>query len=282
VGLRDGSNAVIPGALVHLQMTNNAGGATPFDLTAITNSEGNATFWVTIDAAGTGYTLVAWAPGSEITVSNISAAISVGVAPPPGVSGQLTFNSPSTVIGSWTQNVAQTFELTVNMTTHTTSLSIDGSPVANAQNVAFTPTTLSTVSVELGTTGTQHFAWDDIVVRNEAGTTTIFSDDFTGDPVNQPPDAPVVGSWFIANLNGSVLVRSTSGNLLSNPVELAQAGGTNSVRLEGTLSSSPTTGIWKIQWRSLMADPGTGYPGFIFAPVVVRGNGGVIASVEYR
>jgi hypothetical protein len=77
VGLRDGSDAVIPGALVHLQITYNAGGATPFDLIATTNSDGNASFSVTIDAAGTGYTLVAWAPGTTITASNISGSFTV-------------------------------------------------------------------------------------------------------------------------------------------------------------------------------------------------------------
>jgi len=77
VELRDASNAVLPGVLVHLQITNNAGGATPFDLTALTNSVGVATFSVTIDQVGTGYTLVGWAPGATITVSNISAAFNI-------------------------------------------------------------------------------------------------------------------------------------------------------------------------------------------------------------
>jgi N-acetylneuraminic acid mutarotase len=113
-------------------------------------------------------------------------------------------------------------------------------------------------------------------------TVTIFNDAFTGDPVNQPPNGPVVGTWTMATTNGSVLVRSSSGNLVANPVEVRQFGGTNSVSLQGNVSTPPITGIWKIRWNSLMADPGTGYPGFIFAPVVVRGNGGIIASVEYR
>ena len=81
VNVRDGSNAVLPGVLVHLQMTNNAGDATPFDLVATTNATGNAIFSVTIDQLGTGYTLVAWAPSGTITVSNISGPITI--SPPP-------------------------------------------------------------------------------------------------------------------------------------------------------------------------------------------------------
>ena len=63
--------------VVHLQITNNAGGATPFDLTATTNALGVATFSVTINQVGTGYTLVGWAPGGTITVSNISGAFNI-------------------------------------------------------------------------------------------------------------------------------------------------------------------------------------------------------------
>jgi hypothetical protein len=199
------------------------------------------------------------------------------------VGGRLTFKSSDTTIGSWTQGVAQSFELTVDMDTKTTSLSINGSPVNNAQNVAFTATALSRVGVEFGTTGTQRFGWDDVLVRDAEATTTIFSGDFTVDAVDQPPGTPAVGEWTITNQNGSVLVRASSGNLLAKPVELQQSGGTNSVNLLGALSTAPTTGVWIIQWKSVMASPGTGYPGFIFVPVVVRGSGGeIIATVEYR
>jgi len=201
------------------------------------------------------------------------------------VSGNLTYNTSTNSIGSWTQNVSQAFELTVDMDAKTTSLNINGSPVANAQNVPFVTagvSTLDRVSVDLGTTGTQRFGWDDILVTNAAGTVTIFNDSFTGNPVNAPPSGAVVGTWTSATLNGSVLVRSSSGNLVANPVEVRQFGGTNDVRLHGTVSTPPTAGIWKITWKSVMADPGTEYPGFIFAPIVVSGGGGIIASVEYR
>ena len=77
VEVRDAASAVLPGVLVHLQITNNAGGATPFDLTATTNALGVATFSVTINQVGTGYTLVGWAPGGTITVSNISGAFNI-------------------------------------------------------------------------------------------------------------------------------------------------------------------------------------------------------------
>jgi hypothetical protein len=77
VELRDASNGVLPGVLVHLQITYNAGGATPFDLVATTNTAGVATFSVTINQVGTGYTLVAWAPTVTLTASNISAAFNI-------------------------------------------------------------------------------------------------------------------------------------------------------------------------------------------------------------
>ena len=203
-------------------------------------------------------------------------------APAPGVSGVLNFNSSTNPIGTWTQNVAQTFRLTVNMDAQTVSLSIDGVSLDGVQNVPFTATTLGAVSVEFGTTGTQRFAWDDISVRDAAGAAPIFSADFTGDTVGQAPGAPVGGAWTIGDLNGSVLVRASSGNLMSKPVELSQAGGTNDVRLTGTIQAAPEGGIWIVEWKSVMADPGTGHPGSIFVPVIVRGLGGPIATIEYR
>ena len=202
------------------------------------------------------------------------------VAPPPGVSGALTFNGPTRSIGSWTQNVAQTFQLTVNMNTKTTSLSINGLAVDNAQNLPFQATTLGSVSVELGTTGTQRLGWDDITVRDAAGSPPIFSASFTDDVIGQAPSTPTGGTWSIASGNGSVLVQSSSGNLMAKPVEIRQSG--NGTNLLGTITAAPETGVWIVEWKSVMADPGTGYPGFIFAPIVIRGNGGIIASVEYR
>ncbi|MBA3638250.1 MAG: hypothetical protein H0W53_03030 [Acidobacteria bacterium] len=204
-------------------------------------------------------------------------------APPPGVSGSLTFNSASRSIGTWTQNVAQTFRLTVDMTAQTASLSINGLALDNAQNIPFAATTLSSVGVEFGTTGTQRFGWDDITVRDGAGSQPVFSASFSNDVVGQAPTAPAGGTWSIANQNGSVLVRSSSGNLLTKPVELSQNGGTNNVALVGNLNAPPQTGVWIIEWKSVMADPGTGYSsGFIFAPIVIRGGGAIIASIEYR
>jgi hypothetical protein len=77
VSLRDASDAVVPGALVHLQITNNVAGATSFDLVSTTNTDGNASFSVTIDKVGNGYTLVGWSPAGPINVSNISLPINV-------------------------------------------------------------------------------------------------------------------------------------------------------------------------------------------------------------
>ena len=81
VSLRDASSAVVPGALVHLQITNNVAGATSFDLIATTNTDGNATFSVTIDKVGNGYTLVGWSPAGTVKLSNISDPINVSAAP---------------------------------------------------------------------------------------------------------------------------------------------------------------------------------------------------------
>ena len=198
---------------------------------------------------------------------------------PPGATGSLTYTAFSNVIGTWTQNVPQTFSLTVDMTAQTTSLSIDGTPVANAQNVPFTATTLERVGVEFGTTGTQRFAWDDITITGGPSQSVIFSGNFNGDAVDQPPAAPSVGTWQMSTVNGSVLVRTSSGNLFNVPVEIEQFGGTNSVSLVAVPSSAPASGTWTIQWTSVMAAPGSQAA---FIPVVVRGNGGIIASVEYR
>ena len=201
---------------------------------------------------------------------------------PPG--GPLTFASfnpateswTSTSIGTWSPGIAQTFELTVNMGTKTASLRIDGQTVA--PNLAFTATSLSSLGVELGTTGTQRLGWDDIAVTEVSGDVTAFSADFTNDVVNQSPGTPAIGTWQITNTNGSVLVRTAAGTLTSKPVEIHQFGGVNSVRLTGNLATPLSAGVWRITWKSVMMEP----PAQLnFVPVVLRGIGGILA-IEYR
>jgi hypothetical protein len=201
--------------------------------------------------------------------------------PAPGVSGILTFNTFATQVGTWTQNVAQTFELEVDLDNQTTKLFIDGQQAGATTPFVSSSVNLSGVGSNFGTTGTQRVGWDDVTVTSADGTTTLFSADFSADTVGSPPGAPTGGSWQIANDSGSVLVRASSGNLLAQPVELEQFGGTNSVSLNAALAAPPTSGVWKVRWRSVMADPGVDYP-FNYVYFTVTGSGGYIAVVEYR
>ncbi len=90
-------------------------------------------------------------------------------------SGQLTYNSnrvggPITV-GSWAQDVAQLFEITVDLDNHVTSLSINSTSVAAAQGLPYpdptgTAANLAQINMELGCVAPpqQTYAWDDIVI----------------------------------------------------------------------------------------------------------------------
>jgi hypothetical protein len=200
--------------------------------------------------------------------------------PAPGVSGELTFNTVENQVGAWTQNVSQIFELEVDLVNQRTTLSIDGEQVGTASFVS-NATNLSGVGMNFGLTSTQRAGWDDVTVTSADGTVTLFSADFSADTVGSPPGAPTGGTWQILNEAGSVLVRSSSGNLLTQPVELTQLGGTNSVSLNGILAAPPTSGVWRVRWRSVMADPGNQHPSN-YVYIWVLGSGGQIAVVEYR
>jgi hypothetical protein len=65
---------------------------------------------------------------------------------------------------TYSPNVAQFFEMTFDFAAETTSLSIDGSPVTGAQNLAFTQTAtnLTRFSISTGGTSKQDFAFDDV------------------------------------------------------------------------------------------------------------------------
>src|SRR5207247_2332492 len=71
----------------------------------------------------------------------------------PSQSGPLTYNAnTASPVGTWRRNISQLFEITVDLVAHTTSLSINGTPVSGAQNVAFVNTSASsikTLSVEI-------------------------------------------------------------------------------------------------------------------------------------
>ena len=175
----------------------------------------------------------------------------VAVTDPPAT-GTLWFNGSQ--VSAWTQNTAQQFSVTVDLGTQSASLNIDG--IAVASSVPFFQSTaeLATVNMEMGGTGTQILAWDDVVV---SGLSTIFSADFNSDVVGSPPGSPAIGAWTVLASNGSVLVRSSSGDLTNQPVELEQFGGVNNVTLRGTVTTAPTTGTWTVTWRSLMNTPGS-------------------------
>ena len=88
--------------------------------------------------------------------------------------GQLTYNSNSLnlTVGSWTRDVAQLFEITVDLDNHVTSLSIDGVPVTAAQGLPFsdptgTPANLGQINMELGCIAPQDYAWDDITIARQ-------------------------------------------------------------------------------------------------------------------
>jgi hypothetical protein len=85
--------------------------------------------------------------------------------------GQLTYNSNSAnvTVGTWAQDVAQLFEITIDLDNHVTSLSIDGVPVTGAQGLAFsdptgTPANVAHINMELGCIAAQDYAWDDITI----------------------------------------------------------------------------------------------------------------------
>ena len=209
------------------------------------------------------------------------------VATPATATGDLTYNSkpnaPLTYVGSWTQGVAQTFELTVDLVAKTTSLSIDGTTAAvNVPFYQVEADAFNTVGVELGTTGTQRFAWDDITVETAAVPSPglTFAGNFNSDTIGASPSiSPTGGTWTISETAGTVQVQTASGNLGDKPVELTQNGGTNSVSIHGVLSPTLTTGVWKIRWKSLMAAPGNQGP---FVAIAIRSGSLLVAGVEYR
>jgi hypothetical protein len=207
---------------------------------------------------------------------------------PAGTTGPLDLagtGNVNTVVGTWTQNASRDFALVVDLGQKTVSLQIDGFAVPGAQNRPFVDATavnLSRVSMELGTIGTQRLGWDNVTVRNEDPdlTTTIFNGDFTSDALNAPPGPPLVGTWTVSSVNGSVLVQPAFGDLSIKPVVLSQFGGVNSVGLAGTVNgTAPTSGVWTVRWKSNI-DPGTQGP---FTAIVVRDSSGrIVAAVEYR
>ncbi len=82
--------------------------------------------------------------------------------------GRITLNSQTNVIGSWTRDVAQTFEMTIDMDKRTTSLKINQIAVPGAQAVPFKspsgPAALEQITIHAGGSTPEVHAWDDIEV----------------------------------------------------------------------------------------------------------------------
>ncbi|MCG3116451.1 MAG: DUF1565 domain-containing protein [Candidatus Manganitrophus sp. SA1] len=80
--------------------------------------------------------------------------------------GFLDYNDASSANGigvSWRQNIAQTFEIDVDLNTKTTLLRIDGRIIIrSAPFYEAAAADLARISMELGTTSAQTLAWDDI------------------------------------------------------------------------------------------------------------------------
>jgi len=82
--------------------------------------------------------------------------------------GQITLNTQSNVVGSWTRDVAQTFEMTIDMDNRTTSLKINQIAVPGAQSVPFQsssgPAIFDRINLDVGGTTPAVHVWDDIEV----------------------------------------------------------------------------------------------------------------------
>lgn len=82
--------------------------------------------------------------------------------------GRVTLNSQTNVVGSWTRDVAHTFEMTIDLDRRTTSLKIDQIAVPGAQAVPFQspsgPASFDRITLTTGGTAPAVHAWDDIEV----------------------------------------------------------------------------------------------------------------------
>ena len=260
-------------------------------LNAITGESGIASFNVPQLAAGR-YRLRAQVAAVGFAPTIVySREIVVSTPPAPGVTGALTYNNGPEA-GVWTQNVSQNFELSVDLTAKTTTLRINGAAVPGLVNVPFVDNTaanLAHVLMQVGPQGGgQVLAWDGVQVRNGSGNAVLLNGNFDDDAVGgQPslnPPAPPVGDAFAIGSGGTVVVRASSGNMVSKPVELSQPipieGPPITVTLTGVVAGTPpTTGLWVVSWKSLVRTPGP----LPSASIVLRDSTGrSIASVEYR
>jgi len=73
---------------------------------------------------------------------------------------------PGTFVANWVQNVSRNFRIHIDLNAGTTSLYLDGDPVAGAQNVSFlgTKTNFATVSADFRGIDSGLMGWDNIIV----------------------------------------------------------------------------------------------------------------------
>ena len=84
-------------------------------------------------------------------------------------SGKITLNNQTNVVGSWIRDVAQTFEMTIDMDKRTTSLKFNQIAVPGAQAITFQspsgPAVFDRINISVGGSTVEVHAWDDIEVK---------------------------------------------------------------------------------------------------------------------
>jgi uncharacterized protein YjdB len=94
---------------------------------------------------------------------------------------------------------------------------------------------------------------------NPAVGSRIFYENFDRFPPDAPPATPLIGAWKDLRVkpdSGWVLVRSSSGDITSQPLEIASgptptAGSTAPL---GLTAEQPDSGVWSFRWRSAIVD----------------------------
>src|SRR5688500_10419160 len=98
-----------------------------------------------------------------IVLRDNSARVLAALAYRPG--GVLTYNNVAVPGATWTQNFPQHWRIDVDLTAHTTTLALAGVPkVVDVPYYEAAAANLWQISMELGSTSAQRFAWDDIQI----------------------------------------------------------------------------------------------------------------------
>src|SRR5687767_11477233 len=98
-----------------------------------------------------------------IVLRDNSARVLAALAYLPG--GALTYNKAPVPGVTWTQNFPQHWRIDVDLTAHTTTLALAGVPkIVGVPYYEAAAANLWQISMELGSTSAQRFAWDDIQI----------------------------------------------------------------------------------------------------------------------